>query len=109
MVRFGKLDGPVFTFPDIGLAMSVFSHDDVEGGFWTRSRLASLVLPSANFQIFGLDHPWLSHFSYDDLLALGRPGLRWSNQDLLPLELDRVHVNLERIFVELQLGVFSKF
>jgi hypothetical protein len=96
--------------PDPGLAISVFSHEDVEGDFWTRSWLASLILlPSTNFWIFGPDHPRLSLFSYDNLLALDRLGLRWPNQDLLPLELDRVHVNLERIFVELHLGTFSKF
>jgi hypothetical protein len=30
MVRFGKPDGPVFTSPDDGPAISVFSHEDVE-------------------------------------------------------------------------------
>jgi hypothetical protein len=110
MVCFGKPDGPVFMTPDPGLAISVFSHEDVEGDFWTRSWLASLVLlPLANFWIFGHDHPWLSLFSYHDLLALGRLSLRWPNQDILPLELDRVHVNLGRIFVELHLGICSKF
>jgi hypothetical protein len=73
-----------------------------------RSWLASLVLlPSANFWIFGPDPPPLSLFSYDDLLALGRLGLRWLNQDLLPLELDHVDVNLEWIFAELHLEIFS--
>jgi hypothetical protein len=66
--------------PDTGLAISVFIHEDVEGGFWMRSWLASLVLlSSANFRIFWPDHPRLSLFSYDDLLALGRLGLRWPN------------------------------
>jgi hypothetical protein len=106
----GKPDGPVFVTPDPRLAISVFSHEDVEGDFWMRSWLASLILlPSANFWIFGPDHPRLSLFSYDYLLALDRLSLRWPNQDLLPLELDYVHVNLERIFVELHLGIFSKF
>jgi hypothetical protein len=110
MVRFGKPDGPVFLTPDPGLAISVFSHENVECDFWTRSWLASLVLlPSANFWIFGPDHPRLSLFSYDDLLAINRLSLRCLNQDLLPLELDRVHVNLERMFVELHLGIFNKF
>jgi hypothetical protein len=46
----GKPDGPVLASPDAGLAISIFSHEDVEGGFWTRSLLASLVLlPLANF------------------------------------------------------------
>jgi hypothetical protein len=50
MVRFGKLDGPVFAPPDVGLAISVFSHEDIERGFWMRSRLTSLILhPSTNF------------------------------------------------------------
>jgi hypothetical protein len=92
----GKSNGPVFTTLDAGLATSIFSHEDVEGNFWTRWWLASLViLPSANFWIFESDHPRLSLFSYDDLLALGQLGMRWPNQDLLPLELVRVHVNLE--------------
>jgi hypothetical protein len=33
MVLFEKADGPVFTTPDVGLATSVFSHEDVEGDF----------------------------------------------------------------------------
>jgi hypothetical protein len=28
----GKPDGPIFVTPDAGLATSVFSHEDVEGG-----------------------------------------------------------------------------
>jgi hypothetical protein len=110
MVWFGKLDGPVFVTPDADLAISIFSHEDVECGFWTRSWLTSLILlPSANFWIFWPDHPQLSLFSYDGLVALGRLSLRWPNQDLLPLELDRVHVNLERFFIMHHLGIFSKF
>jgi hypothetical protein len=72
MVQFGKLDGLIFMIPNANLAISVFSHEHVEDGFWMRSWLASLVLlPSTNFWIFGPDHPRLSLFSYDDLLALG--------------------------------------
>jgi hypothetical protein len=105
MVRFGKPDGLVFVTPDAGFAVLVFSHDDVEGGFWTRSWLTSpVLLPLANFQIFRPAHTRLSLFSYDELLALGLLGLRWLNQDLLPLELDYVQVNLEWIFVVLHLG-----
>jgi hypothetical protein len=64
-------DGPFFATPDVVLAKYVFSHEDVEGDFWMRLCLASLViLPSANFWIFGPDHPWVSLFSYDNLLAL---------------------------------------
>jgi hypothetical protein len=71
-----KPDGPVFVTPDAGPAISRLSHDDVEGGFQMRSWLASLVLlPSANFWIFGLDHPRLSLFSYDNIFALGQLGL----------------------------------
>jgi hypothetical protein len=82
--------------PDAGLAISVFSHEDAECYFWMRSWLASLVpLPSVNFWIFGPDHPWLSLLSYDDLFALGRLGLRWPNQDLLPIVVDRIHVSRE--------------
>jgi hypothetical protein len=74
-----------------------------------RSWLASLVLlPSVNFLIFGPDHPRLSHLSYDDLFALDRLSLRWPNQDLLPIELDRIHVSREWIFVELRLGTLRK-
>jgi hypothetical protein len=105
----GKPDGPVWETSDAGLAISVFSHEDVEGDFWTRLWLASLVLlPSANFWIFGPDHPRLSLFSYDILFALGRLGLRWLNQDLLAIELDCVHISWERIFVELHLGTLCK-
>jgi hypothetical protein len=93
MVRFGKSDNSVFVSPDVSPAISVFSHEDVEGGFWMRSRLASLVLlPSANFCIFGPDHHRLSLFSYDNLLAFGRLSLRWPNQDLLPIKLNHVHI-----------------
>jgi hypothetical protein len=50
MIRFVKPDGPVFVTPDTCLAIFVFSHEDVEGGFWMRSRLAYLVLlRSTNF------------------------------------------------------------
>jgi hypothetical protein len=57
----GKLDGPVFVTPDADLAISVFSHEDVEGGFWMRSWLAFLVLlPLDNFWIFGPAHTRLS-------------------------------------------------
>jgi hypothetical protein len=92
-----------------GLAISIFSHEDVEGDFWTRSWLASLVLlPLANFWIFGPDHPWLSLFSYDNIFALGLLSLRWPNQDILPIELHCVHVSREWIFVELQLGTLYK-
>jgi hypothetical protein len=104
----GKPDGLVVT-PNADLAISVFSQEAVEGGFWMRSWLASLVLlPSTNFWIFGPDHPRPSLFSYDDLFAIGRLGLRWPNQDLAPLELDRAHVSLEQIFIKLHLGIFSK-
>jgi hypothetical protein len=106
----GKPDGLVFVTPDAGFALSVFSHEDVKGDFWMRSWLASLILlPSVNFWIFGPDHSRLSLFSYKDLFAFSRLDLRWPNQDLLPVELDCVHVNSERIFVELHLEIFSKF
>jgi hypothetical protein len=74
-----------------------------------RSWLASLVLlPSANSWIFGHDHLRSSLLSYDDLFALGRLSLRWLNQDLLPIELDRIHVNREQVFIELHLGTLGK-
>jgi hypothetical protein len=47
-------------------------------------------------------------FSYDDLLALGRLGLRWPTQDLVPIELDHVHVHQEWVLIELHLGTFYK-
>jgi hypothetical protein len=82
--------------PEADIAISVCSHEGVEGYFWMRSWFATLVLlPSTNFWIFGPDHPRLSLLSYDDIFALGRLGLRWSNQDLLPIELDRIHVSQE--------------
>ncbi len=63
-----------------GPALLVLRHEDVKGVFWMISWLASLsLLPSTNFWIFGPDHPQLSLFFYDDLLALGRLGLRWPN------------------------------
>jgi hypothetical protein len=72
--------------------------------------LAPLVLlPLAIIWTFWLNHPQWPFFSYDDLLALGRLSLRWPDQDLLPIELDDVHVCLERVLVELHLGSFSKF
>jgi hypothetical protein len=48
-------------------------------------------------------------FTYDEILALGRLDLRWLNQDLLPIELDHVHVRQERVLVELHLRTFCKF
>jgi hypothetical protein len=109
MVQFGKPDGLIFMTPDASLAISVFSHEDVEGDFWARSWLASLVLlSSANFWIFGPDHPQLSLFSYKDLFSFSRFSLRWLNQDLLPIELDCVHVSQEWVFIELYLGTLRK-
>jgi hypothetical protein len=109
MVRFEKSDGSIFTTPNAGLVISIFSHEDVECYFWIRLCLASLVLlPSTNFWIFEPDHPRLSLLSYDNLFALGRLGLRWPNQDLLLIELDRMHVSREWIFVELHLGALHK-
>jgi hypothetical protein len=72
MVWFGKLDDSIFVTPDASLAISVFSHEDIEGGFWMRSWIASLVLlPLANFWICGPDHHRLSLFSYEGIFALG--------------------------------------
>jgi hypothetical protein len=95
--------------PDAGPAISILSHEDVEGGFRMRLQLASLVLlPSINFWIFEPDHPRLSLFSYDNFFAFSRFGLRWLNQDLLSIELDHVHVSQERVFVELHSGTLHK-
>jgi hypothetical protein len=108
MVRLEKSNGLVFATPDVGPTISVLSHEDVEGGFQTRMWLASLILlPSANFWIFELDHPRLSLFSYDNLFAFSRFGMRWPKQDL-PIELNRVHVSQERVFIELYLGTLYK-
>jgi hypothetical protein len=52
---------------------------------------------------------WWPLFSYDDLLALGLLGLRWSNQDLLPIKLEHVDVCWEWVFIELHLGTLCKF
>jgi hypothetical protein len=104
-----KSDSPKEVSPDAGLAISVFSHEDVEDDFWTRSWLSFLILlSSANFWIFGPDHPRMSLISYDNLFALGRLGLRWPNQDLLPIEFDRIYVSREQIFVEHHMGTLYK-
>jgi hypothetical protein len=71
--------------------------------------LPLILLLSAILRNFCLDHPWRSFFSYDDLLSLGCLGLRWSNQDLLPLKLNHVHICREWVLVEHHLGTFCKF
>jgi hypothetical protein len=68
-----------------------------------------VLLTLAILQTFRLDHPRWSFFSYDYLFTLGRLGLRWPNQDLLPIELNHVHVRREWVFVELHLGTFCEF
>jgi hypothetical protein len=68
-----------------------------------------ILLPLAILRAFGSDHLQQSFFPYDDLLALGRLGLRWPNQDLLPLELNHVHIYRERVLFELHLRAFYKF
>jgi hypothetical protein len=109
-VQFGILDGPFFVTPDVGPAFLVLHHKDVEGGLRAPLRLAPFVLlPLSILWAFGLDHARWPLFSYDDLLTLGRLGLRWLNQDLLPIELDHVHVHRERVLVKLHLGIFCKF
>jgi hypothetical protein len=95
-VRFGILDGPIFVTLDVGPAFLVFRHENVEGGLWALLRLAPLInLPLATFRTFWFDHLQWPLFSYHDVLSLGRLSLRWSNQDLLPIELDHVHVHWE--------------
>jgi hypothetical protein len=96
--------------PDASLAFLVFNHENVEGGLWALLRLSPLILlPLTTFRTFWLDHLWWPLFFYDDILALGRLGLRWLNQELLPIELDHVHIRREWVFVELYLGTFYKF
>jgi hypothetical protein len=68
-----------------------------------------VLLPLAIFQTFWLDHPWCPLFFYSDVIAFGQLGLRWLNQDLLPIELDHVHIRGEWDLVELHLGTFYKF
>jgi hypothetical protein len=104
------MDGSVFAPPDVGPTFLVLGHEDVEGGLWASLRLAPFILlPSAIFWTFWLDHPRRPLFSYDNLLALGRLSLRWPNQDLVPLELDPVHIRREWVLVKLHLGTFCKF
>jgi hypothetical protein len=95
---------------DVGSAFLVLGHEDVEAGLRVPLRLAPLILLSlVILRTFWLNHPRWPLFSYDDFHALGRLGLRWSNQDLLPIELDHVHVHRERVLVQLHLGTFYKF
>jgi hypothetical protein len=47
--------------------------------------------------------------SYDDVLSHGSLGLKWPNQDLLPIELDHIHVCGERVLLKLHLRTFCKF
>jgi hypothetical protein len=54
-----------------------------------------ILFPLAILRTFRLDHPQWPLFSYDNLLSLGRLGLRSPNQNLLPLELDHVHIHRE--------------
>jgi hypothetical protein len=90
--------------PNFGPAFFILGHEDVEGGLWAALQLAPLILlPLAILRTF-----W-PLFSYDDVLPFGCLGLRWPNQDLLPLELDHVHIHRERVLVELNLGIFYKF
>jgi hypothetical protein len=106
----GKPDGPVFALTYIGHAFPVLSHEDVESGLWARLWLGPLIfLPLSIFWTFGFHHPRLPFLSYGNLIPFSRLGLRWSNHDLLPFELDHVHICQERVFVELHLGTFNKF
>jgi hypothetical protein len=100
----------IFHAPNASHAFLVLGHKHVEGGLWELLWLAPLVLlPWAILWTFWLDHPRRPFFSYDDILALGRLGVRWHNQDLLPIELDRIHVCRERVLVEFYLGTLCKF
>jgi hypothetical protein len=93
-----------------GHAFPVLSHEDVESGLWARMWLGPLIfLPLSIFWTFGFHHPCLPFLSYGNLIPFSRLGLRWSNHDLLPFELDHVHICQERVFVELHLGTFNKF
>jgi hypothetical protein len=96
--------------PDTGPAFLVLRQEDVEGGLWAMLWLAPLILlPLAILWTLRLDHPQRPFFSYDNLLSLCRLDLRWLNQNLLPLELDHVHIRWEWVLVELHLGTLCKF
>jgi hypothetical protein len=110
-IQFGILDGSVFlplltsALPSLYLARRMSNV-----AFGRRCGLAPLILlPLAILRTFRLDHPRRPFFSYDNLLFSGRLGLRWPNQNLLPFELDRVHICRERVLVELHLGTLYKF
>jgi hypothetical protein len=78
--------------------------------FGRRCGLPPLVLlPFAILQTFQLDHPRWLFFSYNDLFTLSRLDLGSSNHDLLPIELDHVHVCREHGLVELPLGLSANF
>jgi hypothetical protein len=68
-----------------------------------------LLLSLATLRTFRLDHHRWPFFSYYDLFSLCRLGLRWLKQDLLPLELDHVHIRWEQVLVELDRGTFCKY
>jgi hypothetical protein len=66
--------------PLAGLVVLVLGHKDVEGGFGVSLFLAPLILlPLVVIWTFWLNHPRRSLLSYENLLALGRLGLRWLN------------------------------
>jgi hypothetical protein len=99
-----------FHAPDAGSDFLVLGHEDVECGRWAAFQLAPLILlPLAIIRTFWFDHHRRPFFSYDNLFYLDRLSLRWPDQDLLPLELDHIHIHRERILVELYLGTFCKF
>jgi hypothetical protein len=96
MVRFGKLDGSVFALPDTGPTFLVLSHEDVECGLWALMWLAPLILVLvAILRDLRFHHPQQPFISYYHLFSFGRLGLRWKNHDLLPFNLDHVHVHQE--------------
>jgi hypothetical protein len=111
----GKLDCPVwdsgwsgFHAPNTGPAFLVLGQEDVEGGLWVTLWHAPIIpLPLAILRTFRVHHPRQLFFSYDNLLSHGRLSLRWLNQNLLPLELDHVHIRQEQVLVELHLGTLQ--
>jgi hypothetical protein len=93
--------------PDAGPTFLVLGQEDVECALLGDVAACPLILfPLAMLWTFRLDYSRRSFFSYDNLLSLGHLGLRWLNQDLLPLELNHVHIHRERVLVELHLGTF---
>jgi hypothetical protein len=85
-----------------GSVFFVLGHDDVEGGLWASLQLAPIILlPLVILRCLiilgGCSSPMTTCLPLVDLA------------NLLPIELDHVHIRREQVFVELYLGTFCKF